>query len=78
MASQILLDHGLVTCVASDAHGAYRRTTFMGDIKEFLEEEYGKRYANRLLLHNPESIISDIPISNDSIIRPEAREWFPY
>lgn len=67
MAAEILLNHGLVTCVASDGHSSYRRTTYMGDIKEFLEVEYGKSYADHLLIHNPESMIHNKTISNDSL-----------
>lgn len=76
MTAEILLHYGLVTCVASDAHSPIRRTTFMGDIKDFLTEEYGKKHALELLFLNPERIISDKEISNDYIMRPEISRWF--
>lgn len=78
MAARILLNHGLVTCVASDAHSPYRRTTFMGDIREFLVEQYGRRYADDLLKRNPQAVIEDKEISNDGILRPEREGWFRF
>lgn len=35
-----LLDQHMVTCIASDAHKPYERTTYMADIKEYMEQEY--------------------------------------
>lgn len=53
----ILLDHHLVTCIASDAHKPYERTTFMADIKEYMEEQYSFRYSKELLYDNPLRIL---------------------
>lgn len=47
-----MLRDRLVTYVASDAHSPYRRTTFMGDIREYLCEEYSAELATRLLEGN--------------------------
>lgn len=52
-AAMYLLTKDLVTYVASDAHTPYRRTTHMGDIREFLEEEFTRKYAEKLLETNP-------------------------
>ncbi len=49
-----LLEEGLAEYVGSDAHSPYRRTTYMGDVREFLEEEYSRETAGRLLLENAE------------------------
>ena len=54
----LLLDHGLVACVASDAHHPLQRTTHMGQIAELLVEEYGEGYAGLLLEDNPARILS--------------------
>ena len=45
----LLLDNRLVTYVGSDAHSPYRRTTYMGDIRDFLSEEYSPGTAAELL-----------------------------
>ena len=78
MAADILLDHHLVTCAASDAHSPYQRTTFLGDIREYLEEEYGEKYARRLLERNPEKIIRNEYISNELLERPREERWFQF
>ena len=52
-----LLNQRLVTCIASDAHKPYERTTFMADIKEYMEERYSFRYAKALLYDNPLRIL---------------------
>ena len=56
-AAMYMLKEDLVTYVASDAHSPYRRTTHMGDIREFLEEEYSEGYALRLLEDNPKQYL---------------------
>ena len=52
-----LLDHGLIACVASDAHHPYRRSTHMGEIRRFLEETYGEDCMYLLLEENPARIL---------------------
>ena len=52
-----LMDHGLVACVASDAHRPYRRSTYMGEIRQFLLEQYGSEYTHLLLEENPARIL---------------------
>lgn len=56
--ADLLLQHGLCACVASDAHRPYERSTHMGEVKEFLEEEYGEAYMKLLLEENPARILS--------------------
>ena len=43
----------MVTCIASDAHKPYERTTYMADIKEYMEQEYSFEYSKKLLYDNP-------------------------
>lgn len=69
--AQILLDHHLVTCFASDAHGPYVRTTFLGDIRDFLLDMYGEERMYRLLYENPGKIIGDEPIYHRHMTRPD-------
>ena len=48
-----LLDHNLVTVVASDAHSPYQRTPWMQDVYESLLEEYPRDYLEALFTENP-------------------------
>lgn len=54
-----LLEYGLITCVASDAHSPYKRTTYLGDIREYLRDQAGERAARELLSAHPEDILLD-------------------
>ncbi|MGN1031068.1 MAG: tyrosine-protein phosphatase [Butyricicoccaceae bacterium] len=56
-AAHLLLDNGLVTCVASDAHSPYMRTTWMADIRDYIEERIGEETAYILLHRNPKRIL---------------------
>lgn len=52
-----LLEMEMVTCIASDAHKPYERTTYMADIKEYMESEYSFEYSKKLLYDNPKKIL---------------------
>ncbi len=54
----ILAEQDLITCVASDAHSSYTRTTYMDDIREYLSDRLGMN-ARRLLEENPNRIIQN-------------------
>lgn len=51
-----LLNHNLVTAVASDAHSPVQRTTCMADAYEHLRKEYSKEYLDALFHVNPRNI----------------------
>ena len=55
--AELLMDHGLVACIASDAHRPYRRSTYMGEIRNFLLAEYGENCMHLLLEENPLRIL---------------------
>ena len=55
--SNSLMRHGLVSCVASDAHRTYWRNTDMGRLEEFLMDTYGKEYTYMVLEENPGRIL---------------------
>ena len=55
--ADLLLQHGLCACVASDAHRPYERSTHMGEVRAYLEEEYGEAYMRLLLEENPARIL---------------------
>lgn len=60
-ASRWILERGLAHVVASDAHSPEARTTFMGEVRRLLEEEYDPEYARILLSENPARILKDLP-----------------
>lgn len=74
--AEVLLDHDLVTCIASDAHSPYVRTTFMADIREYLMDMYGERRMERLLYTNPERIIKNHSVYSEYMSRPNVRSRF--
>lgn len=56
--AELLIDHGLAACVASDAHGSVSRTPHMAEIREYLIENLGEEYARLLLRENPSRMLS--------------------
>ena len=57
--ADLLVDHGLVACVASDAHRPYQRSTYMEEICRFLTENYGEACMHLLLEENPARILRE-------------------
>ena len=55
--AEILLRKHLFTCIASDAHHAYIRTTDMRELRYYLQRYYSREEQDRLLRQNPLSII---------------------
>lgn len=55
--ADLLLQHGLAACVASDAHNPEWRTTHFGEIQHFLSDYYGEDYCRLLLHENPARIL---------------------
>lgn len=76
-AAQILLENDLVTCVASDAHSPFMRTTFMGEARDYLAEQFGDDVMYRLTTENPRRIIEnkDIPMHGNPPVRRRTRYW---
>lgn len=59
-----LLNYELIHCIASDAHGPIRRTPWMQDAYEFIEQHFDTDYAERLFDKNPRRIVSGQTIRN--------------
>lgn len=59
-----LLNYELIHCMASDAHGASRRTPWMQDAYEIIERNFDTDYAERLFDRNPRRILSGKTIRN--------------
>lgn len=73
-AAENLLRNDLVTCVASDAHSPYMRTTYLGDIRKYLNDWLGESWTYRLLEKNPRRIINCEKIPKHGNM-PEKRTW---
>lgn len=65
-----LVDRGFAAFAASDAHSPEVRTTWMGDVRALLEEEFSPETARLLLEENPARVLADRDI------RMEEPEWF--
>ena len=60
--AHLILDNGLASAVASDAHDADYRTTGLSRVQEYLTLRYSRRTADRLLIDNPTRILRDLPL----------------
>lgn len=67
----LLMDHHLVSVIASDAHSPYQRTPYMTDVYEELLRDYPESYLRMLFWDNPRLICEDQPIQS---LRPRALE----
>lgn len=76
--ADLMLNYGLVTCVASDAHSSYQRTPFMSETESYLQSEFGINYTKDVLERNPEMILSNGDITEDRILRPERKVLVPF
>lgn len=76
--AEILLEHQMINCIASDAHGTKARTPDMGEIRHYLERHFPEE-VGRLLLHvNPKCILMDkrLPKQPEPMqVIPRRRNW---
>jgi Capsular polysaccharide biosynthesis protein len=56
--AELLIEHRLAACVASDAHGVESRTTDMYEVAELINRRWGSRLTRLLLRENPAKIIA--------------------
>lgn len=61
-AAYLLMDHHLVSVVASDAHSPYQRTPYMAEAFEELLQEYPEEYLQMVFAENPRRICQNEPI----------------
>lgn len=54
-----LVERGFAYAVASDAHSPEVRTTWMGEVKALLSEEFSPSVAAQLLKHNPMRLLKN-------------------
>ena len=62
--AQMLLQHGLVHCVSSDAHSSRQRTPHMYEAKKFLDDYYGTDYRRLVTEINPARILEGQPLES--------------
>ena len=55
--AESLINHRIVTCIASDAHNTSTRSTSMTKLRKHLVKAYGEEYTNLLLKENPRRIL---------------------
>lgn len=70
--AEIMLENELVTCISSDAHSPYARTTYMADIRSYLQNRMGEDTAFVLLEGNARRMISNKSIAQHG--RPPKRK----
>ncbi len=58
-----LLDHGLITCLASDCHGVRRRSPDMREAVDYIRERMSDDVAGRLFYENPRAILTGQPVT---------------
>lgn len=61
--SRVLLDHGCVHFVASDAHDALRRSPSLVRAREEIVRRWGEEVATLLLADNPAAVLDDRPLA---------------
>ena len=60
--ANLMLAQDLAAIVASDAHGAHRRTPDLSRVQDLIATQYSHRQASRLLENNPQRILRDEPL----------------
>lgn len=70
-----LLEHQLITCIASDAHSPIRRTPYFADIYRLLKEEFSEDTARLLLDRQPRMLVMGKQIPPAGLIPFSGNRW---
>jgi len=74
---ETLLERGLAHVIASDAHDTEDRTTDLSGAYEYVEDAYGKQWADRLFVVNPGAMLLGEPIKTAADSAPSRRrKWY--
>lgn len=57
--SLILLEHNLVSFIASDAHSSIHRTTSLSEVSHIISNYFSKEYADIIMEENPKRVVED-------------------
>lgn len=68
IAAHFLLEHRMVSFIASDAHRATVRTPQMQEIFRYISLKFSDETAHRLMLYNPMHICRNIPLPTPDFI----------
>lgn len=66
--ARTLLQHGLVHCIASDAHSPAHRDPCLHEIRDYLTAVSGARDAEILLRENPRRILKGLPPLSQKLV----------
>lgn len=72
----LLLEHDLITCLASDCHGTQWRSPNMQDVRQFIRTKAYEETTDLLLYENPKRILDGKKISQRNIAPIRQRRWF--
>ncbi len=75
--SELLMEHGLVHFIASDAHDPEDRTPFLADVYRQIARRYGSEWAERLFVSNPRATLTGDAIELDAP-PPRRRKWYEF
>lgn len=71
-----LLEHGLITCLASDCHGTRWRSPDMRDARSYIRSRAFSGAADMLFYDNPRSILTGGKVLRGEIQPVRDRRWF--
>lgn len=71
-----LLEHGLITCLASDCHGTRRRSPDMREARSYIGERMSPGVAERLFYENPRAILMGEKVSSGEMKTVHKRSRF--
>ena len=77
VASQVMLEHGWVHFLASDAHDDIHRTPKLSEARTLAAETIGEEAARALVIDHPEAILNNTAIAPGEPLRYQPRRrWF--
>lgn len=71
-----LLEHNLITCLASDCHGTQWRAPDMRDIRRYIRSRAYEETADLLLFDNPKRILTGKSLVQRDMSYVRERRWF--
>lgn len=74
--AHLLLEHHLVSFIASDAHRPDRRTPHMHEIYQYIAHQYSAETAHSLMQANPMRICRNKPVPREKIIPFDSRSYW--
>jgi len=76
--SDVLMKHGLVHFVASDAHDEVHRPPSLMEAREYVADKYGAAVAQRLLVDNPRCTLTGDPLPVVPEVVAAPKKWYQF